>query len=142
MKYYVYLLRNIKRIKKRVCKSDNLLMRKALQTHNCYASSKNMSTMDQMLAILTYKYADDMLKSLYQATLSSLKQLGDDAKVLIKWYAFDANRKQIALDCGYSMRTMYRKVNVAMQRFSNKMSQLGFDQQWFEQQKGKLGLSA
>ena len=98
--------------------------------------------MEQMLQILAYKYADDMLKSLYQATLDCLKQLGNDANMLVRWYAFDADRKQIALSCGYSMRTMYRKVNLAMQRFSNKMIQLGYDQDWFEQQKSRLALSA
>ena len=142
MKYYVYLLQNIKRIKKRVYKSNFVLKKKAMQTHNCYSGVKNFSTMDQMLQLLAYKYADDMLKSLYEATVSCLKLLDKDAVLLLSWYKYDADRKQIALQYGYSMRTMYRKVNTAMQRFVNKMQSLGYDEQWFEQQKSKLGLCA
>ena len=139
MKYYVYLVKNIKRIKKRVCKSNHVLKRKAMVTHNCYSGAKNVSTMEQMLKLLAYKYTDDMLKSLYGATIDCLKQFGKDAVLLLKWYEYDADRKQIALDCGYSMRTMYRKTKALMEKFAYKMTQLGYDVEWFEQQKIKLG---
>lgn len=140
MKYYVYLLKNIKRIKKRVCKSNHVLKRRAMSTHNCYRGARDVSTMEQMLKILAYKYTDDLLKSLYIATIKSLNSLNKDALLLLKWYAYEADRKQIALDCGYSMRTMYRKTKVLLERFASKMSRLGYDQQWFEEQKSKLGL--
>ena len=140
MKYYVYLLKNIKRIKKRVCKSNHVLKKRAMLTHNYYRGAKNLTTMEQMLKILAYKYTDDLLKSLYIATVQSLKVLGKDALLLFKWYAYDADRKQIAVEYGYSMRTMYRKTKALMERFANKMCRIGYDQQWFEEQKNKLGL--
>ena len=140
MKYYVYLLKNIKRIKKRVCKSNHVLKRKAVVSHNCYSGARNVSTMDQMIKILALKYADDMLKSLYTAALESLKQLGKDAVLLLKWYSYDADRKQIANDYGCSTRTLYRKTKVLLGKFQRKMINLGYDQSWFEEQKIKLGL--
>ncbi len=141
MKYYVYLLKNIKRIKKRVTKSNHVLKRKAMSTHNCYQSSP-LNTMDQMLKILAYKYNDDMLSALYDATIASLKYVGKDAILLLKWYAFDANRKQLCQQYGYSMRTMYRRTNALMDKFAYKMARLGYDEAWFGSQKVRLGLCA
>jgi len=141
MKYYVYLIKNLKRIKKRVCKSNHVLRKKAMNSHNLYSTSPQ-STMEQMIKILAYKYADDMLQALYQATICSLKALGSDAMMLIKWHAYEANRKQVAQEYGYSMRTMYRKTKALLQRFCNKMSMLGYDEDWFETQKQKLGFDS
>ena len=141
MKYYVYLLKNIKRIKKRVAKSNHVLKRKAMTTHNCYSASAQ-STMEQMLKILAYKNTDDMLSALYQATIKSLKYIGKDAILLLKWHAYDANRKELCQQYGLSMRTMYRRANALMDKFSHSMARLGYDQAWFEQQKVRLGLCA
>ena len=141
MKYYVYLLKNIKRIKKRVCKSNHILKRKAMSTHNYYKSS-SQTTMEQMLKILAYKYTDDMLSALYQGAIESLKGLGKDAIMLLRWHAYDADRKQLCLQYGYSMRTMYRKTKALLDKFAHKMTRLGYSVEWFDQQKARLGLCA
>ena len=141
MKYYVYLLKNLKRLKKRVKKSNNLLRRKAMSTHNCYRQSRDYSTMEQIQQLFQLKYTDDLLKSLYHDTVSVLKGMDKQALLLVNWFDENADKNKIASFFDCSVRTLYRRLNVAMNKFVKGMVSLGYDENWFVAERERLGIA-
>lgn len=129
-KYAVKLLALIPEIGRLIDHYNTQLRYQACKTHNMTCNNTN-TIYKQIQRLESIAYQRDLLCQLKSAVVDSINSLCNSDKSLLVWvYVKRIDKDVICRKLNFSRRTLYRKCNIAMQRFVRNLSKQGIDYNW------------
>lgn len=130
--YYIELLKNYKNLK---TMSEELISKAkstAKDTHSCYANSIDLPAIKQFFIVEEKLKKANLMIEVCNAVAASVNSLDKCYRlVLLLYYVKKLTRDQVMERLSISERTFYRTLNTAESNLKNRMSLLGYDEEWF-----------
>lgn len=132
MDYPRILLDQYLKIGKLVRLLDRSIVRYAVSSHCVYGIER--STIQQAEKIARLAERRDKYLMFRNVTKETLKKLHKDERLLLVLTCIrNADKTAVSNEMGISRRTLYRRLDSAMNSFSKLLKQGGYDEQWFEE---------